>query len=102
MSVHTSGRRSVKINTLTPPPRNPQPPPPRRYRRVCSVCGKEQQPGKLVVKEVNFRTVTPNKRLRTRAVAWLCPPCLEKDPAWQQDRYRGSPGAQNSERASDA
>lgn len=60
----------------------------------CSKCGaKPVGPGgtvkeMLVVKKVLFAEMgTTGRTLKTRVVAWLCPPCTKEDEAWLQKDY---------------
>lgn len=59
----------------------------------CSCCGAITSPELLTVKRVQFmpRTRT-TKVIRSRSVAWLCGGCLAKDPDWNREAYKGSPG----------
>jgi hypothetical protein len=59
----------------------------------CSGCGKDKAKDDLVVKRVQFREMGMNGKVTsTRTVAWLCPPCLAKDPDTGRDAYMDAPG----------
>lgn len=60
---------------------------PRSYKYRCSSCGKQPGPTReiarqhLFVKKIEFRRYGfKGSLLRSRTVAWLCRPCMEKDP----------------------
>ena len=49
----------------------------------CTSCGRTTARDDLMVKRAQFMTMGSGaSNVRTRVVAWLCPPCLEKDPQW--------------------
>jgi hypothetical protein len=57
---------------------------------VCSVCGDKTSPERLTIKKVSFSPrLNPRQVKRSRARAWLCPPCLEKDPDYTAPAYSG-------------
>lgn len=59
---------------------------------VCTSCGLQTPRANLVAKKVSFGTLGSNSvMLKSRTVAWLCFPCVKKDPAWQLEEYE-SPG----------
>lgn len=78
---------------------------------VCSACGDrfaaDERHLKLVAKDVVFRTWelrrkagrTRGKMLRRRCVAWLCFPCLEKDPDYNLRAQDGAPGMRHTKHA---
>lgn len=54
----------------------------------CSKCGNKTSPELLMVKRVQFLArVNLRKVLKTRVVAWLCEPCLDKDEDYNREAY---------------
>lgn len=59
----------------------------------CTVCGDITSKELLTIKRVSFANrTTPQRVKRSRTVHWLCEGCLEKDPDWHREAWKGSPG----------
>lgn len=69
----------------------------RHIKYDCTVCGKSVGRDNLTVKRAYFTTMGSSfKTLRTRAVAWLCYECRDKDLDWNRERTAGAPGMANT------
>lgn len=63
----------------------------------CTECNARPGRDNLKVKKVQFVAIGVRPKVfRSRTVAWLCPDCIKKDPAWNQLEY-DSPGLQPRE-----
>lgn len=59
----------------------------------CTECGEPYDREILSAKKVSFHAIgVKGRMLRSRTVAWLCPRCLVRDPAWTAEAYAASPG----------
>ncbi len=77
-----------------PPYEPPKPPQRRKFNRICGECDKPAP--ELFVKRVQFTEMGSRGHVvRSRAVAWLCRPCMEKDPDYNRKKYSASPGHVN-------
>ena len=58
----------------------------------CTSCGRTTARDDLTVKRAQFVTMGMGAtNLRSRVIAWLCPPCLEKDREWNlPERHKPS------------
>ena len=58
----------------------------------CTRCNKSEKRELLSAKKVSFQELGVRPRIiRSRIVAWLCPPCVARDEDWRQDAY-ATPG----------
>ncbi len=59
----------------------------------CTKCGNLTSPELLTIKRANYSPrKQPNKIVRSRTVAWLCPGCLQEDVEYNLPAYKGAPG----------
>jgi hypothetical protein len=53
------------------------------HEYVCNGCGKHTARKMLTVKKILFTSMgAGSTTTRSRVQAWLCPPCVQKDPDW--------------------
>jgi hypothetical protein len=67
----------------------------RHIKYKCTACGQPTRREALTAKRVVFAPVSSPSEApgrRTRTVGWLCPQCLEHDPAWNQPKRSAAPG----------
>lgn len=74
----------------------------RSIKYICSRCQREVGRANLVVQRVQYLEIgVSGKLLKTRTTGWVCrdveDACLDKDPHWTADRYRGTPGLADTE-----
>ena len=56
---------------------------PQDHEYICNGCGKPTRRSMLTVKKILFTGMGAGASTdRARVVAWLCPDCVKKDPAW--------------------
>jgi hypothetical protein len=68
----------------------------------CTCCGAEVGRENLTVKRAFFTTMgKPPTTIKSRTVAWLCQPCLDKDPDWTLDKFVASPGMRGTKIATE-
>lgn len=59
---------------------------------ICTECGKTFDKEALTVVNILFKTMGVGPKIKkSRTLAWLCTPCLEKHPSWNLPDSRGTP-----------
>lgn len=80
------------------PPKRGRPPgfkgtPNRDIQYCCDVCGDDVGRDNIYAKRVIFAQARRGGSvLKSRTVAWMCLPCLNKDPQFTSEKFVGAPG----------